>query len=300
MPTRTSLVLYNLPTSTIQGTKSLPSVQPSSTTRVPMITETLQPTPQSSRAPSPRNSESIQLTFRSHSTASVHTLHTESSRPTASAGSPFLILNFKTIAIIAGAATFVVATTCIVIAILAVIIACRCSKSRKRHVKREDSTLGRNAAYDTTVHSSAALRTYRPGDTYDYPRFGHQLLKSVNKGRGTDLEVLNGAVVRPDNAYASVTTFSTARKNEAAHISSPISSEEDFEDNMQTNEAYVATPTSTSDFAPSAMQINEAYVATPTSANESFEQSTQQTDDEIYENYSNELDEYSYVRHVHH
>jgi hypothetical protein len=171
-------------------------------------------------------------------------------------------------------------------------------------MKRGESMLG-NAAYGTTVQSSAALRTYRPGDTYDYPRFGHQLLKSVNKGRGTDLEVLNGAVVRPDNRYTSVSTFSTARKNEAAHVSSPISSEEeDFEDNMQTNEAYVAVPTSTSDFVHSAMQINEAYVATPTSANGDFEQSTQQTesDDEIYENYvtnSNELDEYSYIRHVH-
>ena len=303
MPTRTSLALKNLPTSTIQGTKSLPSVQPSSTTRVLMVTETLQPTPQSSsRAPRPRNSKSIQPTFRSHNTASVFTPHTESSWPTAQAGSPFITLDFQTIAIIVGAAAFVVALTCVVIAILAVIIACRCRKSRKRHhVKRVESMLG-NAAYGTTIQSStsAALRTYRPGDTYDYPRFGHQLLKSVNKGIGT--EVLNGAAVRPDNTYTSVTTFSPARKNDA-RVTSPTSSEdEDFEDYMQTNEAYAATPTSTSDFMHS-MQINEVYVITPTSANGGFEQSTQQQqDDEIYENYvtnSNELDEYSYIRHVH-
>ena len=169
-------------------------------------------------------------------------------------------------------------------------------------MKRVESMLG-NAAYGTTVQSSTstAFRTYRPCDTYDYPRFGQQLLKSINKDRGT--EVLNGAAVRPDNTYTSVTTFSPARKNDARRVTSPISSEdEDFEDYMQTNEAYAATPTSTSDFMHS-MQINEAYVTTPTSANGGFEQSTQQQrDDEIYENYvtnSNELDEYSYIRHVH-
>ena len=288
MPTRTSLVLYDLPTSTIEGTKSLPSVQPSSTNRVLMVTETLQPTTQSSRAP--RNSKSFQSMLQIHRTASVITL--ESSWPTApTARAPFITLDLQTIAIIAGAAAFVT-TTCIVIAIFAV-IDCKCNKSRQRHVKRVESMIG-NAAYGNTVQNTVAIRTYRPGGTYDYPRFGLQLLKSV-KGRGTEVD--SGAAVRPDNTYTSVTTFS-AQKNEA-YVTSPTSGE-DFEDNMQTNEAYVATPTSTRDFEHS-MQINEAYVATPTSANGGLEDSMQQRDDEIYENYVaniNELDEYSYVRYV--
>ena len=261
MPTRTSLVIY-IPTSTVEGTKSLPSVQPSSTKRIQRITETVQPTPQSSRAPWPRRS-------------------TESSMPNAPTGSPaFITLDLKTIAIIAGAAAFL-ATICMVIGILAVIVICKCKKSRtKRHaVKRAESMLG-NAAYGTTASQShnTAIRTYRPGDTYDYPRFGLQLLKSVNKCRGA--EVHNGAAGRVDNTYTSVTTFSAAQGNEG-YVTSPTSIE-DFEDDMQTNEAYVATPTShTGDFEHS-MQINEAYVATPTSANGDWEHSMQQRDDVRY------------------
>ena len=287
MPTRTSLVLYTLPTSTIQGTKSLPSVQPSSTEGVLRITETLQPTPpQSTRVPRPRNSESSQPIFRVYSTASVLTVHTESSRPTPPTGSPFITLDLQTIAIIAGAGAFVV-TICIVI-MTAAAFACACNKSRKRQVKRQESMIG-NAAYGTTVENSAAIRTYRPGDTYDYPRFGHQVLKSV-KDRGT--VVHNGAAVRPDNTYTTVTTFSP-QKNETC-ATSPTSSE-DFEDDMQTNEAYVATPTSTREFEHS-MQINEAYIATPTSVDGGLEQ---YRDSEIYENYVTNIDEYSYVRYVH-
>lgn len=307
MPTVTSLTLYNLPTSTTEGTKSLPSVQPSSTNRVLIgnTDETLQLTPQSSRPqssrpPRPRNSESFQSTLHIHSTTSAFALHTEpssvSNAPTA--GSPFITLDLQTIAMIAGAAAFV-ATFCLVVTILS-IIACKCNKSRQRHnnnMKRAESMLG-NAAYGTTVqHSAAAIRTYRPGDTYDYPRFGLQLLKTVNKGRG--LEVHNGADIRRDNAYTSVSTF-TAAQNSEAHVTSPTTGSEDFEDNMQTNEAYVATPTSTTGFEHS-MQINEAYAATPTSVIGGLEHSMQQRDSETYENYvtnTSELDEYSYVRYV--
>lgn len=286
MPTRTSLILYTLPTSTIQTTKSLPSVQPSSTERVLKITETLRPTPQqSSRAPTPRNSESFQSTLQIHST--------ELSRPTSSTGSPFITLDLQSIAIIAGAGAFVIATCIVIMVVTAIACTCKRSRVRKRHVKRGESMIG-NSAYGTTVENRAAIRTYRPGDTYDYPRFGLQLLKSV-KGRGT--EVHNGAAVRPDNTYTTVTTF-TAQESEAYATSPPSS--EDFEDDMQTNEAYVATPTSTREFEDS-MQINEAYVATPTSSNGGLEHSMQYRDSEIYENYvtnTNKLDEYSYVRYV--
>ena len=297
MPSRTSLVIYSLPTSTVQDSKkSLPSVQPSSTERVLRITETLQPMSQSNTAAPPRLTESFWPTPRilHDSTAS---LRPELPGPTPTAGSPLIILDLQTIGIIAGAAAFVAIIIIIVIVVVAVMV-CKRNKPKKGNVKRVESMVG-NAAYEITLQNdTAATRAYRHGDTYDYPRFGNQLLKSV-KGKG--MEIQNGTAVRLDNTYTTVMTF-TLQENEA-HVTSPTtdaSDLEDFEHNMQTNEAYVATPTSTRDFEHS-MQINEAYVATPTSANGGFEHSLYE-DDETYENYvtnNGELDEYSYVRYVH-
>lgn len=151
-------------------------------------------------------------------------------------------LNLQTIGIITGAVVVgtLIITLCTVI-VLAFIIVCN---KPKHHLKREDSLTG-NDAYETTqnIHlrrddsligngaygttpqpSTVATATYRKGDTYDYPRFGHRLLKSARRKRN---KAQNTAVVmenRPGNIY----TMSITSQQNIAYGTSVSSNDDGF------------------------------------------------------------------------
>ena len=150
------------------------------------------------------------------------------------------------------------------------------------------------AVNGATFQNSAAVRGYRPNDTYDYPHLCPKMLKSI---KCDATKAHRETAARTDKTYTYVRTF-TSEKHE---VYTTCNDGEDFDHSMQQNEAYVAT--CTRDFEHS-MQINESYITTPTINNEDFEHSMRYRyeDDEIYENYvinSLEPDKYSYIRHVH-
>ena len=120
--------------------------------------------------------------------------------------------------VIAGAALIVV---------IAIIIY---RKPSRRHLGRNDSMVS-NAVYGTTpVHiPESMVATSRRGDTYDYPRFGLRLLKSIRGKKpsavhnNTTVAAVSEGIDEPGNVYAM--DFSS---NEA-YGTSLSSTEDDFE-----------------------------------------------------------------------
>ena len=107
------------------------------------------------------------------------------------------------------------------------IVICR-KPSRRRHLGRNDSMIN-NAIYGTTTENNMAA-TSRRGDSYDYPRFGLRLLKSI-RGKKPTSAVHNDTTVaaftgeRPGNDY---TMDFSSQRNEA-YGTSLSSVEDDFE-----------------------------------------------------------------------
>lgn len=116
--------------------------------------------------------------------------------------------------VIAGAALIVV---------IAIIIY---RKPSRRHLGRNDSMVS-NAVYGTTpVHiPESMVATSRRGDTYDYPRFGLRLLKSI---RGK----------KPSAVHNNTTTVTVSEDDESGNV---------YTMDFSSNKAYGASLSSTED-----------------------------------------------------
>ena len=141
-----------------------------------------------------------------------------------------------------------------VIVLIGIIIVCN---KPKHHLKRKDSLTGNdaygttpnihlrhddpltcNAAYGTTPpqNVAGAAATYRKGDTYDYPRFGHRLLKSAKRKRN---KAQNTATV-PENHPGNIYTMSITSQKNVAYGTSVSSSDDGFHHSTNvTSDTYV-------------------------------------------------------------
>ena len=227
MLSATSNDFLTLQTQICESTTSLPPLQPTSA-------DTL--TSRTKAQPSTSSTQPVITTT---------TVLTQSLEPSPQSGSPTAgssKLDLQTIGIITGAvvASTLIITICMVIVLGFIIV---CSKP-KHHLKREDSLTG-NDAYGTTpnIHlrrddslvgnaaygitpqpSNVANATYRKGDTYDYPRFGHKLLKSARRKRN---KAQNAAIVlenHPGNTY----TMSITSQQNIAYGTSVSSNDDGF------------------------------------------------------------------------
>ena len=155
-------------------------------------------------------------------------------------------LTLQSVVIIAGAAgaVLLVVIVCCTVVAVATVISC---KKRKKHprLKRDDS-LTDNAAYGTTSNKTD-VATYRKGDTYDYPRFGRRILRSL-RGKKHEIRdrVAGGAEDRPSNTY----TMTTTTQSRVAHVTSISGRKEESSVNTPTHinsRRNVAYGTSVSD-----------------------------------------------------
>ena len=98
-------------------------------------------------------------------------------------------------------------------------------KPRRRHLRRNDSMIN-NAVYGTTPENMAA--TSRRGDTYDYPRFGLRLLKSI-RGKKPSAVHNNITVAANGDEPGNIYTMDFSSQQNEAYGASFSSIEDDFE-----------------------------------------------------------------------
>lgn len=102
-----------------------------------------------------------------------------------------------------------------------------CRKPSRRHLSRNNSMIN-NAIYGTTFDNMAT--TSRRGDTYDYPRFGLRLLKSIRgKKPSTVHSNTTAAAVEGDGPGNTYTMMDFSSQTNEAYGASFSSLEDDFE-----------------------------------------------------------------------
>ena len=189
----TSSLIYST-YSTISMTNTIQPTPPSSTRAVLVITstESLRPSPtqETSRTPDPRP----------HSTS-------------------------ITTAAVLASISVVIAGAALIVVIVIVIY----RKPSRRHLGRNDSMIS-NAVYGTTpvrIPENMAA-TSRRGDTYDYPRFGLRLLKSI-RGKKASAVHSNTTTVADSEGDESGNVYTMDFSSNEAYGTSLSSTEDDFE-----------------------------------------------------------------------
>ena len=191
-------------------------------------------------------------------TSTTPTPSIQSLRPTPSPESNTQSLDLESIGIIAGsiAAGILLATICTVVSV-AITISCRKPKHQPK-LKRDDS-LTDNAAYGS-IPKDSAVAVYRKGDTYDYPRFGARILKSLRGKKREDRRVAAGGVgERPGNTY----TMTVNHQRNIAYSTSISGHEEEHDIRVPTHinpERNLACGTSVSSVSEQNDLDNSTYV----------------------------------------
>ena len=168
---------------------------------------------------------SISTTNNQPATSSIPAVvRTESLRPSPTQEAPTNTAPHSTgIIIVAMPASISVAIVGAALLVAIAIIIYR--KPSRRHLSRNDSMIS-NAVYGTTSENMAA--TSRRGDTYDYPRFGLRLLKSI-RGKKPSAVHNNTTVAAVGDEPGNVYTMDFSSQQNEAYGTSFSSIEDDFE-----------------------------------------------------------------------
>ena len=118
---------------------------------------------------------------------------------------------------------FIIIIGAVVIVVLGVVL---CRKPNRRHLSRNNSMIT-NAVYGTTFDNMAA--TSRRGDTYDYPRFGLRLLKSIRGKKHPTVHSSTTVAVEGDEPGNTYTMMDFSSQRNEAYGASFSSLEDDFE-----------------------------------------------------------------------